>query len=76
MVAAHNELRSVHFSPPVQNNTQMSLSAKRYALVLARTEDLEHSSPSTRPNIGENLAMGCTTAAGGGITAEEAIKKW
>lgn len=76
MVAVHNELRSVHFSPPLQNNTQMSLSAKRYALLLATETDLIHSPVSTRPDEGENLAMGCSTADGQAITAEETVKKW
>lgn len=78
MVAAHNELRSVHFSPPIQNNTQMSEAAKAYALVLANEGDLRHSPPSERPEKGESLAMGCTnaTAGGEGISADETIKKW
>ncbi|XP_078365287.1 uncharacterized protein LOC144649629 [Oculina patagonica] len=76
MVAIHNELRSVHFSPPIQNNTDMSIAAKQYAQVLAKEKDLRHSSPLDRPQQGESLAMGCTTAAGEGITAKEAITKW
>lgn len=76
MVAIHNELRSVHFSPPIQNNTNMSIAAKKLALELAMEKDLRHSSPSERPQEGESLAMGCTTADGYGITAREAITKW
>ena len=76
MVAIHNELRSVHFSPPIQNNTKMSIEAKQYAQILARKKDLIHSLPSERPQQGENLAMGCTTGEGQGITAREAIAKW
>lgn len=76
MVTIHNELRSVHFSPPIQNNTEMSIAAKLYAQVLARGKDLRHSSLSQRPGQGESLAMGCTTAPGEGITAKEAITKW
>lgn len=76
MVASHNEFRSVHFSPPVQNNTNMSIEAKEWAQILAEEKDLRHSSPESRENQGESLAMGCTTAAGEGISAKEAIKKW
>lgn len=76
MVAIHNELRSVHFSPPIQNNTEMSIAAKKWAEILAKEKDLIHSPPNSRENQGENLAMGCTTAAGEGITAKEAITKW
>ena len=76
MVAAHNKLRLVHFSPPIQNNTLMSLEAKKLALRLASEKDLRHSPSSERPNEGESLAMGCTTAPGEGISATEAIKKW
>ena len=76
MVAIHNELRSVHFSPPVQNNTRMSIEAKEWAQTLAEEKDLIHSPPSLRENQGESLAMGCTTAAEEGITAKEAITKW
>ena len=76
MVTIHNELRSVHFSPPVQNNTDMSIEAKQWAQILAEEKDLRHSPPSSRENQGENLAMGCTTATEEGITAKEAITKW
>ena len=76
MVAIHNELRSVHFSPPVQNNTGMSIQAKEWAQILADEKDLRHSPPSSRENQGESLAMGCTTATEEGITAKEAITKW
>ena len=76
MVTIHNDLRSVHFSPPIQNNTDMSIAAKKYAQVLATEKDLRHSPLKDRPDQGENLAMGCTTAAGEGITAREAITKW
>ena len=76
MVAIHNELRSVHFSPPVQNNTIMSMGAKKWAQTLAEEKDLRHSPPDSRENQGESLAMGCTTAAGEGITAKEATTKW
>ena len=75
MVAIHNELRSVHFSPPIQNNTDLSMAAKRYAQDLAREKDLRHG-VDENGEVGENLAMGCTTAAGQGITAKEAITKW
>ena len=54
----------------------MSLEAKKLALTLASEKDLRHSLPSERPNQGESLAMGCTTASGPGISAAEAIKKW
>ena len=76
MVAIHNELRSVHFSPPVKNNKYMSIEAKKWAEVLAEEEDARHSPPSSRENQGESLAMGCTTATEEGITAKEAITKW
>jgi len=76
MVAIHNELRSVHFSPPIQNNTQMSIEAKEWAQILSEEKDLRHSPPDSRENQGESLAMGCTTAAEEGITAKEAIAKW
>lgn len=76
MVTVHNKLRSVHFSPPIQSNDEMSLEAKKLALSLASEKDLRHSLPSERPNQGESLAMGCTTASGPGISATEAINKW
>ena len=38
---------------------------------------LAHSSRKSRPGIGENLAVGCTTARGvEGRTVQDAIKSW
>ncbi|XP_068677794.1 uncharacterized protein [Montipora capricornis] len=76
MVAAHNEFRSVHFSPPIQKNLTMSQSAKKFARRLAAKKELFHSSSNDRPGEGENLAMGCTTGNGEAITAAEAVMKW
>ena len=78
MIAFHNELRSVHFSPPVQNNTNMSIAAKEWALKLAAEKDLRHASieEGLGKGEGENLAMGCIEGEGDGITAREAIAKW
>lgn len=76
MVEAHNELRSVHFSPPIQKNLTMSQAAKGFAQILAGKQDLFHSPLVDRPGQGESLAMGCTTGGGEAITAAEAVKKW
>ena len=76
MVAIHNELRSVHFSPPVQNNTGMSIQAKEWAQILADEKDLRHSPPSSRKNQGQSIAMGCAKTAEEKITAKEAATKW
>ena len=76
MVAIHNELRSVHFSPPVKINKYMSIEAKKWAEVLAEEEDARHSPPSSRKNQGESIAMGCAKTAEEKITAKEAATKW
>ena len=76
MVEAHNELRSVHFSPPIQKKLTMSQAAKGFAQILAGKQDLFHSPLVDRPSQGESLAMGCTTGGGKAITAAEAVKKW
>ena len=76
MVAAHNELRSIHFSPPLQNNTEMSIEAKSFAMRLAGQENLTHSPDDTRESQGESLAMGCTTVPGDAITARESVMRW
>ena len=72
---AHNKFRSIHNAPPMILNREMSLDAKRFAEKLAKDSALEHSPKNTRPNEGENLAMGCATDEPP-ITASAAVKKW
>ncbi|KAL9975334.1 hypothetical protein ACROYT_G012487 [Oculina patagonica] len=75
MVEEHNKLRSIHLSPPLVKNRNMSLQAKALAIQLASEANLRHSDKASRPDQGENLAMGCTSS-GPGITAKDAAKEW
>lgn len=75
MLEEHNKLRSIHLSPPLVKNRNMSLQAKELAIQLASEANLRHSDKSTRMDQGENLAMGCTSS-GPGITAKDAAKEW
>ena len=75
MLEEHNKLRSVHLSPPLVKNRNMSLQAKELAIQLASEANLRHSDKATRMDQGENLAMGCTSS-GPGITAKDAAKEW
>ncbi|XP_067054006.1 Golgi-associated plant pathogenesis-related protein 1-like [Acropora muricata] len=63
MIEAHNELRSMHFSPPIQKNLTMAqvANAKGFAQILAGKQDLFHSPLVHRPDQGESSAKGCTT---------------
>ena len=76
MVEGHNEIRSMHFSPPIQKNLTMSQAAKVLTQILAGKQDLFHSPLVDRPGQGESLAMRCTTGGGEAITAAEAVKKF
>jgi len=75
MLQEHNKLRSIHLSPPLIKNRNMSLQAKALAIQLAAEANLRHSDKASRPDQGENLAMGCTSS-GPGITAKDAAKEW
>ena len=75
MLEEHNKLRSIHLSPPLKKNRTMSLDAKALAIQLAAEANLRHSDKASRPDEGENLAMGCTSS-GPGITAKDAAKEW
>lgn len=75
MAEEHNKLRSVHLAPPLMKNRNMSLQAKALAIQLAAEANLRHSDKASRPDQGENLAMGCTSS-GPGITAKDAAKEW
>lgn len=75
MAEEHNKLRSVHLAPPLVKNRNMSLQAKALAIQLAAEANLRHSDKASRPDQGENLAMGCTSS-GPGITAKDAAKEW
>ncbi|XP_073232643.1 uncharacterized protein [Porites lutea] len=75
MLEEHNKLRSVHLAPPLEKNRNMSLQAKTLAVQLATEANLRHSDKASRPDQGENLAMGCTSS-GPGITAKDAAKEW
>ena len=75
MLEEHNKLRSIHLSPPLVKNRNMSLQAKELAIQLASEANLRHSDKATRMDQGENLAMGCTSS-GPGITAKDAAKEW
>ena len=75
MLDEHNKLRSIHLAPPLKKNRTLSLQAKAMAIELAAEANLRHSDKASRPDQGENLAMGCTSA-GPGITAKDAVKEW
>lgn len=75
MTEEHNKLRSVHLAPPLVKNRNISLQAKALAIQLASEANLRHSDKASRPDQGENLAMGCTSS-GPGITAKDAAKEW
>ena len=75
MLQEHNKLREIHLSPPLIRNRNMSLQAKALAIQLAAEANLRHSDKASRPDQGENLAMGCTSS-GPGITAKDAAKEW
>ena len=75
MLEEHNKLRSIHLAPPLKKNRTMSLQAKAMAIELAAEANLRHSDKASRPDEGENLAMGCTSS-GPGITAKDAAKEW
>lgn len=75
MAEEHNKLRSIHLAAPLMKNRNMSLQAKALAIQLAAEANLRHSDKASRPDQGENLAMGCTSS-GPGITAKDAAKEW
>lgn len=75
MLQEHNKLREIHLSPPLVKSRNMSLQAKALAIQLAAEANLRHSDKNSRPDQGENLAMGCTSS-GPGITARDAAKEW
>lgn len=58
VVAAHNRLRSAVDVQPALWDRQLATSADAYAVELARTGRLAHSSQDSRQGHGENLWMG------------------
>ena len=76
----HNALRAVHNSPRMRLDSGLSSGADSYARELFRKYKgtrLAHSPRDSRPGVGENLAVGCTTARGvEGRTVQDAIKSW
>lgn len=51
--------------------------ADKYASKLFKIGHLVHSDKESRPGVGENLSMGCTTAKRGeGRSVESAVKAW
>ena len=57
-------------------NEEMSRKAAQYAKSLADRGVFEHSKPNERDGAGENLAMGCSSQEGEGMTAAEATRNW
>lgn len=77
----HNAMRRIHNARPLKLNKQLSDDANRYAQELVdkylRSHALKHSPKRSRPGVGENLSLGCTTARGvEGRTVKSAIKEW
>ena len=57
-------------------NDEMSRKAAQYAKRLADRGAFEHSDPKERDDDGENLAMGCSSQEGEGMTAAQATRNW
>ena len=69
---AHNKFRKIHGTSSIKLNTKMCSEAEEYAKVLARKGSLQHA----RVKDGENLAYGCTSGPGKGLSGSEATKNW
>ncbi|KAK3735193.1 hypothetical protein QZH41_017944, partial [Actinostola sp. cb2023] len=72
----HNNFRSVHNAPPMTLNNELNQQAKAYAQKIADLGALQHSSSNERgQDVGENLAMGCSTF-GDPLSAKQAVTNW
>ena len=69
---AHNKLRQIHGTSPMRLSKEMCDEAEAYAKVLAQQGSLKHDNSKD----GENLALGCSSAADGGLSGAEATKRW
>ncbi|XP_078351220.1 Golgi-associated plant pathogenesis-related protein 1-like [Oculina patagonica] len=73
----HNALRAIHDAPPMKLKRSLNKDADKYARKLFKIGHLVHSDKESRPGVGENLSMGCTTAKRGeGRSVESAVKAW
>ena len=77
----HNALRAIHNAPRMRLDGGLNSDADRYARKLfdmfGGSGDLKHSPRGSCPGVGENLAVGCTTARGvEGRTVQNAVKAW
>lgn len=55
MLKRHNQLRSLHGSPPLEVDAQMEENAQEHSQYLLKTQNFEHS--FVHENVGENLAF-------------------
>lgn len=74
---AHNKLRTLHRSPPLELSELLSKEAENYAheIVIQNRGILDHSPRFSRPGQGENLAMHCSPH-NKELTGSQATVKW
>ncbi|EDO35383.1 predicted protein [Nematostella vectensis] len=71
-IEVHNELRAQHQAPKVTWSDQLAKDAQAWANHIAKNGRLEHSSPDSRPDQGENLFM----SSPGEINAGDVVDEW
>ena len=70
---AHNALRKIHGSDPMEYDEEMAKSAESVAILNAKQGRLEHSKDLSK--LGENLAYNCEQ--GGKLPSiKESVKQW
>ncbi|XP_028516882.1 Golgi-associated plant pathogenesis-related protein 1 [Exaiptasia diaphana] len=70
---AHNAYRARHGAPPLEWDSAMAHEAQAYAVTLARTKSMRHSSIRS---YGENLAMRQAWGSDVKYTCAQATKDW
>ncbi|KAL9952266.1 hypothetical protein ACROYT_G039492 [Oculina patagonica] len=71
----HNEFRAIHDASAMTLDDDMNTAAEEYAQTLFELGYLKHSDRDSRPEQGENLAMGCSTGSEG-RSVQDAVKSW
>ena len=72
---AHNKYRTIHGTPLLVLNNEMSKSATAYAEMLAQGGKLKYSAKDTRNGQGENIAMSCNEGSSNKVAEIEDMIK-
>uniref|UniRef100_A0A1I8HNE1 SCP domain-containing protein n=1 Tax=Macrostomum lignano TaxID=282301 RepID=A0A1I8HNE1_9PLAT len=75
MLAAHNEYRSLHQSPPLRFSEELTRQAQAWAELLAKRDSLAYDLKCDAAGIGENVARKCDIGHGE-VTAQEFVDTW